>query len=247
MSKMISTSYEFLPGSPEPTPTPTPTGRGKKLRRAPTTLAAEPSSSWSSSTVTVTTTPPYIPSNTCTEPTTFVSTVQSTTTVTETETQTATPVRTVYPCADPVDYQGPTVSFSSVSPFPDPSVSVLIPPPLPSPSHQYGDAHMTTDLELSNTLYRLSSPEGGSAQACCEACHFGSDAGITNCVQAYWYSYQGCVVSQATNTAAGSGEHVSPACPRGLLAGLTYGPDVDPAFRSTGNIAGPCGWSYTNF
>ena len=33
----------------------------------------------------------------------------------------------------------------------------------------------------------------------------------------------------------------------GLLAGLTYGPDVDPAFRSTGNIAGPCGWSYTNF
>ena len=105
---------------------------------------------------------------------------------------------------------------------------------------------MATDLGLENTRYGLETAEGASARACCEACHFGG-AATANCVQAYWYSYQGCVVSRAARPGAGTGEHASPACPAGLLAGLTYGPDVDPAFRSTGNIAGPCGSLYTNF
>lgn len=67
-------------------------------------------------------------------------------------------------------------------------------------------------------------------------------------MQAYWYSYEGCVVSQATNTTGkGTGKGVSAVCPVGTLAGLTYGPDVQPAFRSTGNIVGPCGVGYDNF
>ena len=64
-------------------------------------------------------------------------------------------------------------------------------------------------------------------------------------MQAYFYSYQGCVVSQAT---AGKGDGVgagSSSCPAGRLLGLSYGPDVSPAFRSTGNIAGPCGQVYS--
>lgn len=33
-------------------------------------------------------------------------------------------------------------------------------------------------------------------------------------------------------------------CPQGTIGGLTYGNDTNPAFRSTGNIVGPCGGSY---
>lgn len=54
-------------------------------------------------------------------------------------------------------------------------------------------------------------------------------------------------MSQATDLSAGTGKGVSSSCPAGTFGGLTYGPDVNPAFRSTGNIAGPCGVGYTNF
>jgi hypothetical protein len=54
-------------------------------------------------------------------------------------------------------------------------------------------------------------------------------------------------VSQATDLSSGSGKGVTPNCPAGVFAGLSYGPDVKPAFRSTGNIAGPCGEAYMNF
>ncbi|KAI2631520.1 hypothetical protein GGS26DRAFT_591392 [Hypomontagnella submonticulosa] len=107
----------------------------------------------------------------------------------------------------------------------------------------YGDANATNSLAQQNTLYPLSDSRGTSAQSCCETCYFNA----TNCVQAWWYFYEGCVVSVATNLTAGTGSNESPACPRGTFSGLTYGPDKDPAFRSTGNIAGPCGEGYTNF
>ena len=43
----------------------------------------------------------------------------------------------------------------------------------------------------------------------------------------------------------GSGEGVSASCPSGKIRGLTYGPDGVPPFRSTGDLAGPCGESYS--
>lgn len=65
-------------------------------------------------------------------------------------------------------------------------------------------------------------------------------------MQAYYYSYEGCVVSQATNISSADGTDVSSVCPAGVFEGLTYGPDISPAFKSTGNIAGPCGVAYAN-
>ncbi|KAI0009403.1 hypothetical protein F4779DRAFT_582735 [Xylariaceae sp. FL0662B] len=151
----------------------------------------------------------------CPVPTTTVTTETTTFTATVTVTEPAVVTETIYPCANMVDNQGPA----------------------------YGDAHATIDLAQQNSLYYLDTPEGASAESCCNACYFE----LENCVQAYWYFYEGCVVSQATNLTAGTGEHTSSTCPVGTFQGLTYGPDVAPAFRSTGNIAGPCGQSYTNF
>jgi len=42
----------------------------------------------------------------------------------------------------------------------------------------------------------------------------------------------------------GEEEGVNAQCPQGQIEGLAYGNDTDPAFRSTGNIVGPCGVSY---
>jgi hypothetical protein len=53
-------------------------------------------------------------------------------------------------------------------------------------------------------------------------------------------------VSQATDLGSATGQGVTGNCPAGTFGGLSYGPDVNPAFRSTGNIAGPCGVSYLN-
>ncbi|KAI0838528.1 hypothetical protein F5Y06DRAFT_296605 [Hypoxylon sp. FL0890] len=124
--------------------------------------------------------------------------------------------QTVYPCANMTNFQGPA----------------------------YGDANILTPLAQSNSLYGLNdtSGHGVSAEACCNACYFA----VSNCIQAYWYFYEGCVVSVATNLTDTWGENESSACPSGTFEGLTYGPDAKPAFRSTGNIAGPCGRDYTN-
>ncbi|KAI1078150.1 hypothetical protein F5B20DRAFT_244924 [Whalleya microplaca] len=151
----------------------------------------------------------------CPVPTTTVTTETTTLIVSVTVTEPAVITETVYPCANMVDNQGPA----------------------------YGDAHAAISLEQQNSLHYINTPEGASAESCCNLCYFG----LENCVQAYWYFYEGCVISQATNLTAGTGEHVSSTCPVGTFEGLTYGPDVAPAFRSTGNIAGPCGQSYTNF
>jgi hypothetical protein len=144
-----------------------------------------------------------------------------TSTVTEfTTVEAAASTSTLYPCA---------------SPFPS------LTPTLP-----YGDATLPSNFSTENTLFYVSSTtEGASAQACCNACFFE----LANCIQAYWYSYEGCVVSLATNSSlagSASGEQVSTACPAGIFNGLTYEQDTNPAFRSTGNIAGPCGQTYNN-
>ncbi|RYP47333.1 hypothetical protein DL768_006584 [Monosporascus sp. mg162] len=109
--------------------------------------------------------------------------------------------------------------------------------------NQNGDASTIADLGPENSAYYLSSPQGSSPRACCETCHFG----IESCVQAYWFSYQGCIVNRATNAVAGTGHHMTGSWPVGTFEGLTYGPDARPVSRSTRNTAGPCGQSYTNF
>ncbi|KAL8733208.1 MAG: hypothetical protein Q9166_002225 [cf. Caloplaca sp. 2 TL-2023] len=114
--------------------------------------------------------------------------------------------------------------------------------PLPSPGPAYGDSYSPNSLGLQNNLYYLNTPQGSSASACCNTCFFE----VPNCIQAYFYFYQGCVVSQATDLSSGSGQGISATCPVGTFNGLSYGPDVIPAFRSTGDIAGPCGQKYTN-
>ena len=43
-----------------------------------------------------------------------------------------------------------------------------------------------------NADYGLSTPQGASAEACCNTCYFE----LPYCIQAYWYSYEGCVVNQ---------------------------------------------------
>lgn len=92
-----------------------------------------------------------------------------------------------------------------------------------------------------NNKYSLSSAQGADVVGCCEACLFDTE----NCVQAWWYSYEGCVVQQAVNvTATTGGKDVSKTCPQGKIEGLTYGNDSSPAFHSTGNIIGGCGVGY---
>ena len=79
-------------------------------------------------------------------------------------------------------------------------------------------------------------------EGCCNVCYFG----IPNCIQAFWYSYQGCVVQQAV-APTGTGVGVSSVCPNGKISGLTYNRDSGADVRSTGDIAGPCGQFYNNF
>ena len=79
-------------------------------------------------------------------------------------------------------------------------------------------------------------------EGCCNVCYFG----ILNCIQAFWYSYQGCVVQQAV-APTGTGVGVSSVCPNGKISGLTYNRDSGADVRSTGDIAGPCGQFYNNF
>lgn len=153
----------------------------------------------------------------CLSLTTPTTTVISTSTITATQTVPAqTKFTTIYPCADP----------------------------LPSPGPAYGDAPNPLPPTIpgtANDRYYLDTPEGASAQSCCNTCFFE----IANCIQAFWYSYQGCVIMQGVGV-VGTGQGVTNTCPNGVISGLTYGPDVNPAFRSTGNIVGPCGSAYNN-
>lgn len=112
--------------------------------------------------------------------------------------------------------------------------------PLPSPGPAYGLAQGSVP-HVENSLFYINTPEGASAEACCNTCFFE----IENCIQAFWYSYEGCVVSQGTDV-NGTGQGISKTCPAGIIQGLQYGPDGTPPFRSTGDFAGPCGEAYAN-
>ncbi|KAH8811072.1 hypothetical protein F5884DRAFT_854434 [Xylogone sp. PMI_703] len=113
--------------------------------------------------------------------------------------------------------------------------------PLPSPGPAYGLHSTPADLHLVNDLHQ--GTQGQNATACCHTCFFE----IENCIQAWFYNVEGCVVSQASNLTSASGEGVTSSCPAGTFRGLTYGPDnATQIFGSTGDIAGPCGQSYTN-
>ena len=143
-------------------------------------------------------------------------------------------------------YEVFTVTVTVAAPT---STSTIYPcaTPLPtfSPRIPYGDSSSANSLAilgLSSSVFSLDTPEGNSALACCNACLFQ----LPNCVQANFFSYLGCNVYQATDLSSGSGEDISATCPAGTFAGLSYGPDVAPYSRSTGNIIGPCGQSYTD-
>jgi len=114
--------------------------------------------------------------------------------------------------------------------------------PCSNSSILYGTASSSAGTQ--NTLYGLDTEQGVDVVECCNTCLFDTE----NCVQAWWYFYEGCVVQQAVNVTEtrvnGNVQGESEQCPQGTIEGLTYGNDTNPAFRSTGNIVGPCGGSY---
>ncbi|KAH8703292.1 hypothetical protein BGW36DRAFT_84952 [Talaromyces proteolyticus] len=228
-SGSTSTVFTFLSGNPPAsTPKPQSTGGANNHKRgasntSPTTstavsswIAAQPSASVSGIC-------------SCLGISVTIGNPANPTTTTVTQTSTVIQSTTVTPAA----------STSSVWPCASPF-------PTHIPTSPYGNASLPGNFSTENSLYYLTSTkEGASAQACCNACYFD----LPNCIQAYWYSYEGCVVSQATNASVshfGSGHDISSVCPAGTFNGLTYANDTNPAFRSTGNIAGPCGQAYTN-
>lgn len=108
------------------------------------------------------------------------------------------------------------------------------------PSLPYGVANQAGVISSQNTLYG-SDTDADSLEGCCNLCFFG----VPNCIQAFYYFYEGCVIQQA-QTVNGTGIGVNDVCPNGKIDGLTYNPDTTPPFRSTGDIAGPCGVQYND-
>ncbi|KAI4120363.1 MAG: hypothetical protein LQ338_007072 [Usnochroma carphineum] len=127
----------------------------------------------------------------------------------------STVTKTVYPCATPIPSLTPNVPYGLSS---------------GSPNIVGG---------VGNSLYG-SGTSGTTLEGCCNLCYFE----VPNCVQAYWYFYQGCVINAVTVNSTGPG--ISNICPNGQIPGLTYSPGSNPPFRSTGDIAGPCGQTYNN-
>jgi len=118
--------------------------------------------------------------------------------------------------------------------------------PCSNPDILYGTASSSPNIAgTQNNRYGLDTEQGADVQGCCNTCLFD----IENCVQAWWYFYQGCVVQQAVNVTEtkvkGKVQGRSEQCPQGTIGGLEYGNNTNPAFRSTGNIVGPCGSAYT--
>ena len=66
------------------------------------------------------------------------------------------------------------------------------------------------------TLYG-SNTVGTTLEGCCNLCFFG----LTNCIFAYWYFYEGCVVQQGL-TVNGTGVGISDVCPNGKINGLVF-------------------------
>ncbi|KAI9820646.1 MAG: hypothetical protein M1827_005015 [Pycnora praestabilis] len=161
-----------------------------------------------------------------------------------TQTVTVTPTKTEYRESNPKK-NAPTISTNGSTPL-LPLITIAnptFPACAGTSSALYGLATPGPNVGgTQNDLYG-DGTTGTSLQGCCELCYFG----VPNCIQAFYYFYEGCVVQHALSpTGTGVGE--SAACPNGVISGLTYGPDgTTPPFRSTGDIAGPCGSGYTNF
>lgn len=149
-------------------------------------------------------------------PTPVTKTTETSVKTATTEVPAPTVTKTVYPCATPVPSLIPKVPFGKADPYP------------------------SSVLGTNNNLYGQETT-GTTLEGCCNLCYFG----LPNCLQAFYYSYQGCVVQLATEV-VGTGPGISSVCPNGQIAGLTYNPDTSPPFRSQGNIAGPCGQTYNN-
>ncbi|KAL8751323.1 MAG: hypothetical protein Q9184_006104 [Pyrenodesmia sp. 2 TL-2023] len=115
------------------------------------------------------------------------------------------------------------------------------PIPIRIPTFPFGDPNDDVIFPDTYTERFYLDTVGGTLEGCCNLCYFG----LQNCLSATYYSYQGCVVRRPTNP-IGTGVGVSDACPVGQFAGLTYGRDTAPDFRSQGNLAGPCGQVYNN-
>ena len=91
-----------------------------------------------------------------------------------------------------------------------------------------------------NALYGLETTQGGTLSGCCNACYFE----LENCLQAWWYSYEGCVVMTADPTKFNGTGAATSTCPQGKITGLEYERDTSASFRSDGDFAGPCGETY---
>ncbi|KAL8872228.1 MAG: hypothetical protein Q9174_002108 [Haloplaca sp. 1 TL-2023] len=102
--------------------------------------------------------------------------------------------KTVYPCASPVPSKIPTIPFGRAS----------SPPSIPG---------------TQNALYGQGT-YGSTLGGCCNLCYFL----LPNCLNAFYYDYQGCVVQTPTEV-IGTGPGVSDVCPNGQIAGLTYSPE----------------------
>ncbi|KAL8803640.1 MAG: hypothetical protein Q9182_003055 [Xanthomendoza sp. 2 TL-2023] len=149
-------------------------------------------------------------------PTPVSKTTKTSVKTTTTKVPAPTVTKTVYPCATPVPTLIPTVPFGKANQ----------PPSIPGNGQ--------------NTLYGAGT-KGETIEGCCNLCYFE----VPNCINAFFYGYQGCVVQQPSEV-IGTGPGVSAVCPNGQIAGLTYSRDTAPPFRSQGDIAGPCGQTYNN-
>ncbi|KAL8714993.1 MAG: hypothetical protein Q9225_006446 [Loekoesia sp. 1 TL-2023] len=148
-------------------------------------------------------------------PTPVTKTTKTSTKTVTTKVPAGTVTKTVYPCATPI--------------------------PSMTPNLPYGLSSGSSNIVGTNNNLYGSGTTGTTLEGCCNLCYFE----VPNCIQAWYYFYQGCVVQQATEV-TGTGARVSDVCPNGKIAGLTYNPDMNPPFRSTGDIAGPCGQTYNN-
>jgi len=75
---------------------------------------------------------------------------------------------TVYPCATPLKTKTSTIPYGL----------------------RTGGQYKTSG----NNLFSLSTTEGATLEGCCNACFFE----LENCIQAFWYFYEGCVVMQVS-------------------------------------------------
>ncbi|KAL8677472.1 MAG: hypothetical protein Q9186_006113 [Xanthomendoza sp. 1 TL-2023] len=128
---------------------------------------------------------------------------------------------------------------------PAPTVTKTVyPTPVPTliPTVPFGKANQPPSIPGNgqNSLYGAGT-KGETIEGCCNLCYFE----IPNCINAFFYGYQGCVVQQPSEV-IGTGPGISAVCPNGQIAGLTYSRDTAPPFRSQGDIAGPCGQTYNN-